>query len=249
MADESMDLPRTQREARALGQKFYFTGEPCIHGHLAPRWTCNTGCHECLRLRNLRYSRSPKGKADLARRNAEWVKNNREASNRIKAAHVARNPEPHRERSRKHAAAYYWQKKELLRVDPVIVARKRAARRKWAQENPAENTASKRKWRRGNPEKCVVYTTTRRSRERGALGTITAEEIEILLERQGYRCAAPHCRVDVLRSYHCDHDVPLSRGGSNLIENLQILCPTCNMQKGAMTMQEWLAARRMRDTS
>jgi hypothetical protein len=60
----------------------------------------------------------------------------------------------------------------------------------------------------------------------------------MLLERQEYRCAAPHCRADILRAFHCDHITPLSRGGSNLPENIQILCPACNMAKGARTMEE-----------
>lgn len=33
------DLPRTRTEAKRLGAKKYFTGEPCIHGHVVPRYT------------------------------------------------------------------------------------------------------------------------------------------------------------------------------------------------------------------
>jgi len=29
-----------------------------------------------------------------------------------------------------------------------------------------------------------------------------------------------------------DHDVPLSRGGGNQVENIQLLCKTCNLRKG-----------------
>jgi group I intron endonuclease len=36
---EYADLPRTRTEAKRMGAKKYFTGEPCTHGHVAPRYT------------------------------------------------------------------------------------------------------------------------------------------------------------------------------------------------------------------
>lgn len=36
---EYADLPRTRTEAKRMGAKKYFTGVPCIHGHVAPRYT------------------------------------------------------------------------------------------------------------------------------------------------------------------------------------------------------------------
>ena len=33
------DLPKTRAEAKATGAKYYYTGEPCKHGHVAPRKT------------------------------------------------------------------------------------------------------------------------------------------------------------------------------------------------------------------
>jgi group I intron endonuclease len=37
--EEYADLPRTRTEAKRIGAKKYFTGEPCTHGHVAPRYT------------------------------------------------------------------------------------------------------------------------------------------------------------------------------------------------------------------
>lgn len=42
-------LPKTRAEAKAAGSKYYFTGEPCKHGHIAPRKT-KGACIECLKL-------------------------------------------------------------------------------------------------------------------------------------------------------------------------------------------------------
>jgi 5-methylcytosine-specific restriction endonuclease McrA len=39
--------------------------------------------------------------------------------------------------------------------------------------------------------------------------------------------------MDKLKSSACDHIFPRSRGGQNKATNLQLLCITCNSQKGA----------------
>ena len=42
-------LPKSRAEAKAQGAPYYFTGEPCKHGHIAPRKT-KGACIECLKL-------------------------------------------------------------------------------------------------------------------------------------------------------------------------------------------------------
>lgn len=51
---DTKDLPKTRAEAMALGAKYYFTGEPCKHGHIAPRKTKGV-CVECMRLETEKY--------------------------------------------------------------------------------------------------------------------------------------------------------------------------------------------------
>jgi 5-methylcytosine-specific restriction endonuclease McrA len=46
---DTTNLPKTRAEAKASGAKYYFTGEPCKHGHVAPRKT-KGACLECLKL-------------------------------------------------------------------------------------------------------------------------------------------------------------------------------------------------------
>lgn len=45
---DTTNLPKTRAEAKAQGAKYYFTGEPCKHGHIAPRKT-KGACVDCLK--------------------------------------------------------------------------------------------------------------------------------------------------------------------------------------------------------
>lgn len=59
-----------------------------------------------------------------------------------------------------------------------------------------------------------------------------------VFERDDWRCR--YCGARVALSDHIDHVIPLSRGGSDDIDNLAAACVTCNISKGARTPEEWL---------
>ena len=40
-------LPTSQKQAKLLGEKYYFTGEPCSKGHIAKRLASSFTCAEC----------------------------------------------------------------------------------------------------------------------------------------------------------------------------------------------------------
>lgn len=46
---DTTNLPKTRAEAKATGAKYYFTGEPCKHGHIAARKT-KGACVDCMKL-------------------------------------------------------------------------------------------------------------------------------------------------------------------------------------------------------
>lgn len=62
-------LPRTKREAKALGVSFYFTGKPCKHGHLEKR-SIFDGCRGCKRNRK----RTPLAKERRREHKKRWSK-------------------------------------------------------------------------------------------------------------------------------------------------------------------------------
>jgi hypothetical protein len=50
----------------------------------------------------------------------------------------------------------------------------------------------------------------------------------------GRECQNPKCdKAGPRNEFHIDHIHPVSKGGSNKIENLQVLCVKCNLSKGA----------------
>lgn len=52
---------------------------------------------------------------------------------------------------------------------------------------------------------------------------------QAILERDGHQCI----RCDCASPLHIDHITPVAKGGLTVVENLQVLCATCNLSKGA----------------
>lgn len=74
----------------------------------------------------------------------------------------------------------------------------------------------------------LVQKHRRRAREVFADGDYTQEQWLELCALYGYKCLACHEEKPLT----VDHVVPLSKGGSNYISNIQPLCLGCNTSKG-----------------
>jgi hypothetical protein len=51
-AAKGAGLPKLSSQAKALGSRFYFTGNPCKHGHVEKRFTASNTCQGCEHMRN-----------------------------------------------------------------------------------------------------------------------------------------------------------------------------------------------------
>lgn len=115
----------------------------------------------------------------------------------------------------------------------VSTAAYRAALRE--RLGPDEYAQRRRKYRRAywqkNRARYVQYVRDRRARIAKAEGSYSQADLISLFERQDKRCA--FCRKSIARAHDVDHIVPLARGGSNRISNLQLLCRGCNRTKWA----------------
>lgn len=79
---DTTNLPKTREEAKKTGSKYYFTGQPCKHGHIAARKTKGT-CVECLRVE---WAKGNETRADYFRKY-----NQSEAGKQAKQKYYAQN--------------------------------------------------------------------------------------------------------------------------------------------------------------
>jgi 5-methylcytosine-specific restriction endonuclease McrA len=136
------------------------------------------------------------------------------------------------EDNREHRNAY----KRSLKWRPS-----KEAKAKWARENPDKIKACYKRYYEKNKDRFRVKVRNRYAMTKGASGAHSLTEIALLLGEQSNKCV--YCRSDLSGGYHVDHRLPLSRGGANDISNIQLLCPPCNLSKGAKTHEEYCAVQ------
>ena len=81
---DTTNLPKTRTEAKATGAKYYFTGEPCKHGHIAARKT-KGACVDCLQVewkegavKRADYFKEYNKSEEVKDRKHQWYQENRE---------------------------------------------------------------------------------------------------------------------------------------------------------------------------
>jgi 5-methylcytosine-specific restriction protein A len=122
----------------------------------------------------------------------------------------------------------YWKRPEVIARDKE---RRQRDREKVNQQN-RESYARHRATR----IKSLAEGNRRRARQAGlAGGNFTQAEWNELCAHYGQRCLRCHRTAQEIK-LTADHVIPLSRGGSNEISNIQPLCRPCNSAKGTKIM-------------
>ena len=129
-----------------------------------------------------------------------------------------------------------WQNPEY-RLKMKEILKEKAGRYKRTPETRKKMGEAKRGekcyfWKGGisTYERKLFLNARRRARIRGAIGSFTFGEWELLKKQYGYCCpCCSKCEPEI--KLEIDHIIPLSKGGSNYIENIQPLCGSCNSKK------------------
>ena len=88
-----------------------------------------------------------------------------------------------------------------------------------------------------NPEAMKIKKHKRRARLLAG-GALSRDIVERLKALQRGMCAGCGCNLSK-SGQHIDHIVPLAKGGANTDDNVQLLCPPCNLAKNAKHPIDW----------
>lgn len=126
--------------------------------------------------------------------------------------------------------------REYAAKNAAVIREKAAAYR---QANRQARLRQKREWRARNPNASRLYLHTRRSKMRTRL---SRNIVEKLMAWQRGKCAV--CGCDLRKTgHHIDHIHPIALDGGNTDDNVQLLCPPCNLHKNAKHPVDFMQSR------
>jgi 5-methylcytosine-specific restriction endonuclease McrA len=171
-------------------------------------------CKFCVRARAQKYRR------EHLEQYAQYEEARANLPHRVEARRKYQ--EDHKEQISQYKKIWTANNKE--RVD--------ASKRSYYERERGEVLARSKKWAEDNPEKVRQAKTNnlrkRRAARHASRGNFTVEEFKDLCESCGNKCLACGDAEAVLEA---DHVVPLTKGGSDEISNIQSLCGSCNRKK------------------
>jgi len=146
----------------------------------------------------------------------KWKQNNPKKVKKYNKTYRDKNPEKLEEYNKK----YYQNNKD----------KENERSQKWRERNVDKIKVYDRERRKNNPEKVRADSRKRRVLKMNCEGTHIIGEWELLKKQYGHKC--PCCgKLEPEIKLEEDHIIPLIKGGSDYIENIQPLCRSCNAKK------------------
>jgi len=100
-----------------------------------------------------------------------------------------------------------------------------------------------KEWAKKNPLKANFRSNRYKAKKRGAIGFYTLKEWEELKKAYKYTCLCCEKKEPEIK-LEADHIIPLSKGGTNYIWNIQPLCRSCNASKSTLEINYKILQRK-----
>jgi 5-methylcytosine-specific restriction endonuclease McrA len=180
----------------------------------------------------------------------KYKNDNRIRANELCRVRYYKNIERNRSRAKQYSRKFYEQNKnklKMIRREYYLTHKKMCneSSRQYYQKNKQKILARARSWKNANISNVLnysknyskihyqekrVHNAKRRALIAGSSGNINLAEWENLKRFYDYKClSCGKQEPEILLTY--DHVIPLSKGGSHTISNIQPLCGSCNSRK------------------
>ncbi len=208
--DQSMQIGSALKKCTKCGTEkpVYEYGK-----HTMGKGGLNPSCKSCCNKRTKEWAEANRHRKRAA--SLEWNKNNPEKVIASKRKYLASD---HGKAKEREYGKNYRAKNSQKTVEYMKIYRQQPKAKAYMARYRKDNLVQ----HRANENK-------RRARKANAGGSHSAKDVEMLMELQRSMCV--YCKKDIRKSFHVDHIYPISSGGSNDKENIQLLCPLCNMRK------------------
>lgn len=153
--------------------------------------------------------------------------------------------ESKRERVKARVKQRYWDNHEVvlarqreLKSTPEAKVKKALSDKKYSAKNKEKIAEYRsRYWREHKAERLAYYHSWR-AKQLGVKDTLTAAEISHLIDTQE---SCFYCQSS--KKLTIEHIKTMTKGGDNTLENVTLVCHSCNESKKNKEVEVWLAAK------
>ena len=217
----------TRSEAKKQGLHTYFTGKPCIYGHISERRIGG----DCIICSKEYYKNNKKEHRERCKKYRE---NNKEKVFMIDKAYREKN----KEKNIKYKRQYYLKNKEKInKKNNENYFENRDNARLYRKVNAKKIKIEMKKYRKTEKGKASKHNSDSKRRSSEKKGDVTTNQL-LKLQQNSTHCY--WCNTPLKdKVSHVDHYIPLSKGGEHTISNLVMACAKCNLSKGAKMPEEF----------